>query len=312
MKKAFICIIVFFLVSLPVYSQYSACQFLREDVGARSIALTGAYITYSDRSDVVFSNPASVSGRYAFSSIHTLPQYNDESIMTTALSYSHPVESLNGIVSLMLYYENYGDAIQTNEFNEDVSTFSLYDLMVGVAYTTPLTDIFSAGVSVKYVYSHYFHTNIGSAFAFDLGFLGTTHPSLFKSDELKVAIVLQNISSGITYQDQEQSDSLPTMFRAGFSYATPLVSRLTSQFSTELRRELQTSVANYEYVSGLELGYDATFFARMGLVYEEYSKETTINWGIGLRRFGVTIDYARKEIADMALYANVFSIGYLF
>jgi len=312
MKKMSLFLVLFLWGAFTVTAQYSACQFLRENTGARSIALTGAYVAHNDRADVVFANPAGVSSRYLFSSLHTLPQYDDEAIMTTALSYSHPMPSLNGIMSVSMYYESYGEAIETNQYNEDVSRFSLYDLSMGVSYTTLLNEKISVGVTVKYVYSHYFTINTGNAFAFDFGGLLTTNPSLIHSDELRIGAVLQNFGTKITYQDQDQSDPLPRMMRIGFSYTIPLYSRTKTLLSSEIRKELGTSIANYEYATGLELDYDGTFFARAGLCYEEYSKETTINWGFGLRKFGVTLDYARKEMADMSLHANIFSIGYLF
>ncbi len=324
MKKVIFTAIVGLLFVNGIWAQYGALPFLTEQIGARPIAIGGAYVGVADGPETAFYN---ISGsaffeQYkAFASLVQLsiPSESDDSDQnSTAISIFAPVESLDGVIGLNLYYKDYGTSAQTNTEGDEVSSFSIYEMSIGATYAFKFQENLSLGFGVKYIYSHLFTESTGNAFALDVGsiyFYDHMMSETMKA-RLTVGLSLHNFGPKISYQDEDQSDDLPWLGRVGVSYKIDMTKIQSSMlFTTQLDKDLtpMTKISeNYTYRFGGEYTFHETVFARCGYSYDTYDENDVFNWGFGFSHYNIRIDYARDSSNTLASGTDVFSIGYSF
>ena len=180
----------------------------------------------------------------------------------------------------------------------DEGTFSPTDLALGVAYSKKISEQFSVGGQVRYLYENYGHNvvlntngtnesvdNIVKAVAFDLG---TIYYPGYKS--FAFAMSIQNFSTDIKYE--EESFGTPLTFKLGVSMnmldifdensASKLLVAVDAIHPRDYTERLNLGI-EYDYLgliqlrSGYRLNYDiGNFTAGVGLNYS-ISSGTIIN-----------------------------------
>lgn len=165
-------------LTVPAFAQSrvstSAAQFLTVGTGARGSALGHAYTAIAQGADALYWNPAGAAriedvrnrGSVFFSHNRWLID-----IDYNAFGLVIPVTSA-GVVGLSLAQVDYGRMDRrTVDLPEGTGeTFGAADLVVGLTYAQPLTDLFYIGGTMKYVRQSIYDMS-ASTMAFDVGFV---------------------------------------------------------------------------------------------------------------------------------------------
>lgn len=324
MKKIMFLSAFFGLLSGSLFAQYGALPFLTEQIGARPIAIGGAFTGISDGPESAYYN---IGGSAFFEKYDifaslvkiSIPSESDDADQnSTAMAFFAPVSSLDGVIGVHLYYKDYGSSQQTNAEGFVIEDFSIYEMAIGVTYSFKLQENFGLGFGVKYIYSHLFSEFVGNAVALDVGSVYHMDHSLTDAVNARLTLGLSfhNFGPKISYQDEDQSDDLPWLGRFGVSYkinvpqmqSTMLVA---SQVDKDLTPMTKFS-ENYTYRIGTEYGFHEMLFARCGYAYDTYDENGIFNWGFGFSYFNIRIDYARDESNSLSAGTDVFSLGYSF
>ena len=107
-------------------------------------------------------------------------------------------------------------------------TIKPYEMAVDVAYSRMLSETFSAGVALRYIYSDLaYHaddeTRPGSAFAADIALYHNGYLNLGGHEsQLGWGLNISNIGSKISYDDGNTSEFIPTNLRLGASLMIPI------------------------------------------------------------------------------------------
>lgn len=144
----------------------STYDFLRNDIGARSAALGGNFVTMTNDPTTIFVNPAglaTVDGRGV--SVGFFKHLLD--INAGYAGVATEIPGL-GMVGAGVVYTNYGEFQKTGEEGQDLGTFGAGELALTVGYGGILPSGVAYGASVKFIHSSIDEFS-SSAAAVDLG-----------------------------------------------------------------------------------------------------------------------------------------------
>lgn len=262
----------------------TGAQFLKINPSARASAMGGAFAGLADDVFAIYSNPAGLS------------QLKKAELAATYLSYFADVKfGFIGYASQVRDLGVFGfgytyllvDQIEKRDINETkLGEFNAKDTSLTVAYgradaAPAILDDLSLGASLKIISSEIDQT-IGYTAALDLA------ASYNPMENLKTAVVIQNISQGIKFRDV--TDKLPLNLKLG---VTCLVSEklniggeideylFDNKFYSALGGEYQV-VEKLSLRAGYRFGYDT---ANLG-------STAGLSAGMGFRIWSVGIDYA--------------------
>lgn len=128
-------------------------------------------------------------------------------------------------LSASLRYFSLGEVYVSNM--EDM-TIKPYEMALDVAYSRMLSETFSAGVALRYIYSDLAfraddETRPGSAFAADIALYHNGYINLSGHEsQLGWGMNISNIGSKISYDDGNTSEFIPTNLRLGASLLIPI------------------------------------------------------------------------------------------
>ncbi len=146
----------------------SAAQFLKIGVGARALALSGAFGAIANDANTVYWNPAGMVTlkNIAWTGSHT-NWFADISHKYSALVI--PVSG-GSALGLSATFVTMGEEEITTEANPQGTGYfwDASDIAVGLSYARWMTDRFAIGFSAKYI-SQQIHNETASTFAVDLG-----------------------------------------------------------------------------------------------------------------------------------------------
>lgn len=113
--------------------------------------------------------------------------------------------------------------------DDDANTFKPYELSVDVAYSRMLSETFSAGVALRFIYSDLAYKGEGSdelrpasAFAADIALYHNGYINLGGHEsQLGWGLNISNIGSKLSYDEGNTSEFIPTNLRLGTSLLIP-------------------------------------------------------------------------------------------
>jgi len=296
----------------------SKLQFLKLEMGARAIALGGAYGAYSGDPNCIFYNPAGT----AF-----VPNWGlafNYSSWLAGSSYQSAAASFTagrwGTFTVDYLSVNYGTFERTVvdahswEGYQSAGTFEVGEYAWGIGYARQITDRLFIGGQVKYAYqklgSSQIWEYVGSAFeattevdnktdvvAYDFG---TLYNSGFKN--LCIGIAVQNFAN----------KPIPLNFRFGMAvdlnqifFAQRENDRLTFSYEIQHPRDY-TERAQF----GLEYGYRRFLFLRSGyrVNFDEQGWSGGAGIVLGYRKTSLQIDYTVADFSAFGLLHRV-SLG---
>lgn len=129
-------------------------------------------------------------------------------------------------LSASLRYFSLGEVLTS--MDADAMTIKPYEMSVDLAYSRMLSETFSAGVALRYIYSDLGfsqddETTPGSAFAADIALYHNGYINLGGHEsQLGWGLNISNIGSKISYDDGNTSEFIPTNLRFGLSLLYPI------------------------------------------------------------------------------------------
>ena len=308
MRKLILLILVLgvFGVSAQILPNYggqraglSTLSFLKNDVSPRSMAMSGASVALNFDGYNLFSNPAAITGADALA-VSASNFVVGAGVQQSFLSGVLPIQKSH--FGLSINSLNSGAMEVRTEFqpNGTGEIFYVSNLATGLTYSKKLSDMFSMGLSIKYIYEQIAQYTNHTATA-DLGFLYKTD---FK--DLRFAVLVQNFGGNSSLsgyflavdfnRDSSSLDlnsyTVPTVFKMGFS----MVPYKTKTQSLLISAELNHPNDNAEnFRVGAEYNYRDLLYGRMGYKFS-VEGQSFPSFGIGLRsQIGahpLRIDYA--------------------
>lgn len=302
-------LLLLFCVSESLYSQtklsaQSVMKFLNVGVGARAAGMGDSFITNGDDVSVSFWNPAGIGHLEGFHAMLELNRWISD-IQQYSFAASKDL-GMYGVVGLTFTILDYGEIYGTTidlvsagsgafEYVE-TGNVSVSNFALGVIYSRAISNQFSVGAQIRYVYSglgsnviqsgsstQILDNNL-SALSFDLG---TRFNTEFK--DLTFSMSLRNFSREIRYPKMSQGYYLPLVFSIGFSMnAAALVVSDNSPHSVILSvNGLHPMDYSEKMNMGAEYGFNNQFFLRAGYKFN-YDIES-LSTGIGIR-YPISID----------------------
>ena len=236
----------------------STLTFLKNDVSPRSIALGGANLTLSADGMAAFHNPALMSqNEMAHITISDLAI--GAGIQQGWISSIVPIKRSTSAIGLNVNYLSSGAMKVRTEFRPEGTGEIIYanQLGIGLAYSKKLSDRFSFGVNLKYIYEQLAQYK-NHTVAADLGFLYSTDVR-----DLKFGIVVKNFGGNSSlngdYLAVDFNRSAPTLDK----YPVPTVFRLGASIKP-IRSETQSLMIALQ----LEHPNDNSENIRFGIEYE--------------------------------------------
>ncbi len=129
-------------------------------------------------------------------------------------------------VSGSLRYFSLGEVL--TDYSDDAMTINPYEMSFDVAYSLMLSEKFSLGVGLRWIYSDLTYdytddTSPGSAFAADLSCYYNNYLMLGSREcQLGLGMNISNIGSKINFGGDDHSEFIPTNLRLGASLMVPV------------------------------------------------------------------------------------------
>ena len=189
-------------------------------------------------------------------------------------------------LSASLRYFSLGE-VYTSE-SSDV-TVKPYEMALDVAYSRMLSETFSLGAGLRWIYSDLRYdysedSSPASAFAADVAMYYNNYVNLGKREcQLGLGLVFSNIGSKISYYGDEESQFLPANMRLGASLMVPIDEWNRFSFSVDANKLLVPTVPTMQQYIDTELGGDDSKYSSGG--YQ---------------------DYVRREYSDVGSIAGIF------
>lgn len=287
-------------------------------VGARGLALNGAYVAGIDGLDALYYNPAGFGG--SSESAEAMFSYMNY-IADIGYTYAAAGVHLGGLGSLAFSVRSmdFGDIQQTTIENPygTGATFSPTYVTLGISYSNALTDRVRVGVNLNLI-SEEIERISATGISFDAG---VQYNGLAGIDGLKFGIVIRNLGPKMEFEGEDllvkadDAGSIKTnQYRAISAASFELPSQLELGLAyegafSELYKGLiaasfqNNNFSNDEYKVGGEFSYNQLLFLRAGYSYISESvdvEEEGIfgpSFGIGLQVPGdvkIVVDYAYR------------------
>lgn len=279
----------------------STLSFLKNDMSPRSLALGGSSVAISGDAYSVYNNPAALTdvenSSYVLSNLMLGAGINQY-----MLSGTYQLENKISNLAFSINALNSGEMEERTEFQPDGTGRKVFvsNIAVGASYARQFSTLFSAGVTVKYIYEGLAdYTNHNAAV--DVAFV-------YKTDyrDLKFAVMVQNFGGNSSLNNDSDipvvfnrstgisldANTVPTVFSLGVSMI-PIKRDRQSLMTTIQLNHPNDNAENFRF--GLEYELMQLFFARAGYKLSVEGQNLP-SFGVGVRaRIGghpLYIDYA--------------------
>ncbi|OGS22260.1 MAG: hypothetical protein A2252_06780 [Elusimicrobia bacterium RIFOXYA2_FULL_39_19] len=276
----------------------TGADFLNIGVGARPIAMGGAYAGLSDDINAMYWNPAglnNVSGREISGSyIMWL-----EGISSGQLAFAQK-QSNGNVIGIGVDYLTSGTIEQTeidtnSSYVATGKTFSSNDMMANVSLARSIGSDTVGGVSLKLIQCK-IENESASSYAGDVGIL----TDLINYDlPLMLGISVQNLGSGIKYT--QDTETLPMTYRVGLSYIYMVAK---SEDKINLAFDVSKAGSNdMDLHLGAEYMMGKSIALRAGYKKSGGSESlTSLSGGFGyIDKSGIGLDYAWVPYGDLGV-----------
>ena len=293
----------------------SGMKFLSVGADARAVGLGEAITSVEGNSSSIFYNPSSMARQTDILDItfNNTQWFADINYLNAAITYA-PDNALYGVFGFSVASVDYGEFKRTIIGQDggalDIGTYSPTAMAIGVSYARALSDKFSVGGNIRYIYQDYGDGHVVggdydnfkteaidiNVFSFDFGVLYKTG---YKS--LNFGMSIRNFSQEIKFV--EESFQLPLNFKLGLSMNLLDIYDINpADHSFLLAIDAEHPRDNKEM---LHIGGEYTFSQIISLRVGYVTPETSLagmNYGVGLKydvngiNFG--FDYSYTEFGD--------------
>jgi hypothetical protein len=276
-------------------------QFLKIDLDARSVAMGSASMAFSRDAGAAFRNPAGLVHIPGSSFIASYaPWFADINLYGASFARNF---GPYGVAGIHFIYLNSGEMEETTVDQQQGTghMFSVSDFALGASYARRLTDKFSIGGNVRWIYED-LYVSKASVFGVDIGFLYDTG---FKT--LRMGMSIKNFGSKFnldpgTYQDYDNgvalsdpSDYLAYDLPVEFAFGLAMEPYQSPEHRISLAADYLHPSDNIERTHvGAEYAYLETAFLRAGYIFRHDTAGLNAGAGvlIPLSGYKLGIDYA--------------------
>ncbi len=286
MKRVSLVVSVLFVMAFQSahgQSGQAGLSFLKNGVGARSVAMGNAGVAGADLGSAMYYNPALLADDEgaAISIVHNewIQDITTEYIGITLPAKGWTFGVFLGLTSVA------GIELRDTPSPEPDGTFDSQNFAGGLSAAFGIVDGLDFGVNAKYIFEK-IHVDDASGYAVDIGL--SSQP--FTDDDLadlRFGVSLANLGSMSALSSAETV--LPLLLRYGAAYTVPITA-LKSALNVEIGGvsllEEETTHANI----GVEFDYVDMVFFRLG--YRSGFEDKDISFGAGARYSSLRFDYA--------------------
>ncbi len=164
----------------------------------------------------------------------------------------------NQAVSASLRYFSLGEISNSDDQGNKLSTVNPFEMSVDVGYSRKLSEKFSMGVALRYIYSDLGYSDMSlqdqsggaSAFAADISGYFTSYPVIGRNEcQWSWGWNISNIGSKVSYNGGNDPAFLPTNLRLGTAFTFPLADYHNLTISVDANKLLvptKPRLADYE------------------------------------------------------------------
>lgn len=298
----------------------TAAQFLKLGVGARPIALGGAFVAEASSLSAAYWNPAGLAGLRGNALQLSKTEYLADVDFNMAVFATH-LNSIGTVAFTLILLDSGNMHVRTEQDPEGTGErFNVQNFAIQASFARSLTDRFSIGGSVKYIQERIWHSK-ASAIAFDIGTLFTTPYS-----RLRLGASMSNLgpkmrmdgrdilfsedpnpnTNGtveiVNSQYRMDAHALPLLFRVGLAWDAVHTGTHRVVVSTDATHPNDNS----EYINaGMEYSFRDLLSLRAGFrnLFEPDSEQgLTLGAGLNLRvnrSLRTSLDYAYAEFGRL-------------
>ncbi|MCK4532985.1 PorV/PorQ family protein [bacterium] len=279
------CFLIFFSIFCFIpYNLFASspgttgANFLKMEIGARPVALGGAFVAVADDANLIYWNPAGLSG-IEHNEVTLMHNERGEEIRYEFLAYVQPVKVLKGGLGASVSFLNVGGIEGYDPWGVKTGELYFHDFAFSLAYGRRLIGKLDGGINFK-IFQEILDDEKVNAYAVDIGWL---YPSPLKS--LVFGLNIQNIGSPIKFIDDE--DELPLNIKVGGAWKHELFGNdLTTALDFNFPRD-----NDFFLNLGGEFWVHNAIALRIG--YKSRDDLTNgLRLGLGFRVKGLNLDYA--------------------
>ncbi len=300
------------IVLLPIFATQAqvgitAVPFLQIEPDSRAAGMGNTGVAIADNASAIYWNPAGLAfqnqNQISVTHANWLPAFNAD-LFYDYLVGTYYVEGI-GTIGGHITFLNLGEQTRTDETGLELGRFNSFEISAGLSYGYRVSDNFSIGTGLRYIYSSLADGNVSGQEISPGSSVGVDLAALYKTDPFEVAnrqasfnagFNLSNIGPGIQYTDNAQKDPLPTMMRFGWAYTMDIDGNgintitLSNDISKIMARNENVSddPENPEYES---MGVMEALFNSWGS-YERFNGTETVNVSLGQQlMYGFGLEY---------------------
>lgn len=196
----------------------SSFPFLKINVGARAVAMGGAFTGLANDATALYYNPAGLAVMQRPSFVAGYHNYFED-LQSGMVGYVRPGSI--GTFGLQVVYLNYGEFIETDQAGNVLGEFSGGDLLFGLSFARSYNSMFSYGVTAKFLYEkleEYSATGV----AVDIGVRYETEElnsrGFERENKFTAGLIIQNLGTQLSALGSDTAKySLPLAIRGGGS-----------------------------------------------------------------------------------------------
>ncbi len=315
MKKILISLTA--LLLLPVFSAQAqvgitAVPFLQIEPDSRAAGMGNTGVAVADNASAIFWNPAGLAfqnqNQISVTHANWLPAFNAD-LFYDYLVGTYYVDGI-GTIGGHLTFLNLGEQIRTDETGTELGRFNSFEISAGLSYGFRLSDNFSVGTGLRYIYSSLADGDVsgqeispGSSVGIDLAALYKTNPFQVGNRQatFNAGFNLSNIGPGMQYTDNAQKDPLPTVMRLGWAYTMDIDANGINTLT--LSNDISKIMARNESVG---TDPDSPEYEAMGVIealfnswgsYERFNGSETVDVSLGQQlMYGFGLEYWYDEL----------------
>lgn len=288
---------IFLFSSTIIFGQgNSTYDFLRNDIGARSAALGGSFVTSTDDPNLIFYNPAGIAT--LISSQLSVGYYKHLlDINAGYVSFGTAIPNF-GHIGAGIIYMNYGEFERTGEEGQNLGKFGAGEFAFTAGYADLLLEKLNYGFNAKFIYSSIAEVR-SSAAALDFGLQYFLIP-----DRIIIGASLLNFGTQIDPYMNTRED-LPLDVKVGASIYPEHLPAVVMISLHKLNEKQDKFLSRFKQFSiGAEFTASPVIKLRFGYNNERRS-ELKLEHSAGLAGFAVGVGFA-KEIYSIDYGYNSF------
>ncbi|UCG62204.1 MAG: PorV/PorQ family protein [Candidatus Zixiibacteriota bacterium] len=187
----------------------SAFPFLKINIGARAVAMGGAFTGLADDEASLYYNPAGIA---SFEEKRFILGYHNyvADIQTGFVGYIHSFDAIKS-AGLYVSYLNYGEFTETDEFGNTIGDFGGGDFLMAASFAFKTGYHLSFGATAKFIYEKVQEFS-ATGMAIDIG-----GKYAADRDVYSLGLMIQNLGAQLSALGEEK-DKLPISVRAGGAY----------------------------------------------------------------------------------------------